>query len=147
MNWTRITDPARLGFENVIAVARTSAGTLVAATPGAGVFRSADNGETWLKAGQAIQKKPAAVRKPVRKPGKAAHVVKVAATAASAPQPNFGALRFSALCTVGDAVLAATDAGLYRSKDDGQDLDSREFHRTACSIAPVRRIGCRAFNR
>jgi photosystem II stability/assembly factor-like uncharacterized protein len=135
LNWTRITDPARLGYENVIAIALTSAGTLVAATP-AGVFRSADKGETWVKAGQAPEKP--VIRKVAFKSGKAKHPVKAKpAQAMSAPQPNFAALRFSALCATGDAVLAATEAGLYRSKDDGLTWTLSNF-----TGQPVRSLQC-----
>lgn len=135
LNWTRITDPARLGYENVIAIALTSAGTLVAATP-AGVFRSADKGETWIKAGQAPEKP--VIHKVAAKPGKAKHPVKARAPQAmSAPQPNFAALRFSALCASGDAVLAATEAGLYRSKDDGQTWTLSNF-----TGQPVQSLQC-----
>ncbi len=137
LNWTRITDPARLGYENVIAVARTSAGTLVAATP-AGVFRSADQGETWLKTGQAPVVSTG-LHKAARKPGRTAPAVKKASQPLGmpAPQPNFAALRFSALCAAGDAVLAATEAGLYRSKDDGQTWTLSNF-----TGQPVRSLQC-----
>ena len=132
LNWTRITDPARLGYENVIAVALTSAGTLVAATP-AGVFRSADKGETWLKAGQAVEK--IAVTHKARKGNHPVKALPVRAIAA--PQPNFAALRFSALCAAGDTVLAATEAGLYRSRDDGQTWTLSNF-----TGQPVRSLQC-----
>lgn len=47
LHWERVTDPARLGYENVIAVARTAGAMLVATR--AGLFRSTDAGATWNK--------------------------------------------------------------------------------------------------
>ncbi len=45
-HWNRITDPSQFGSENVLAITRTPAGTLVAATASS-VLRSVDAGKTW----------------------------------------------------------------------------------------------------
>lgn len=138
-HWNRITDPERLGYASVIAVARSSSGSLLAATRG-GLFRSSDNGETWTKAGPAPVAKPA--RKLAERRSKASAARKAphlppAPAHTAAPQPEFASLRFTALCATGDSLLAGTETGLYRSKDDGQTWALTNF-----TGRPVQSIYC-----
>lgn len=48
LHWDRISEPAQLGSENVLAIARSPKGTLVAATSGS-LLRSVDAGKTWVR--------------------------------------------------------------------------------------------------
>jgi photosystem II stability/assembly factor-like uncharacterized protein len=110
LHWEKITDPAALGFGNIIAVARTGAGTLLAATS-TGLYRSSDGGVEWTKT--AIEAK--AAPQVVVKPGRSTRVIK---REVAAPVP-LNPLHLTSLCALNNAIMAGTEAGLYRSSDEG----------------------------
>lgn len=112
LHWEKIADPSALGFGNIIAVARTGAGTLLAATS-TGLYRSTDGGGAWTKT--VIEAKPAEVQV-VRKTARPVHPS--ARPASTVPVP-LKPLHLTSLCALNNAIMAGTEAGLYRSTDEG----------------------------
>jgi len=129
LHWEKIADPAMLGFGSVISVARTAAGTLVAATAN-GLYRSTDGGAAWVKTAlEVTQPAVPAVRKPARavRNGsasktnasvKANSATKIASQKVVVPA-SLNTLHLTSLCALDHAIIAGTEAGLYRSTDEG----------------------------
>jgi photosystem II stability/assembly factor-like uncharacterized protein len=111
LHWEKIADPAALGFGNIIAVARSGAGTLLAATS-TGLYRSTDGGAAWTRT--EIEAK-ATVPRAAAKPARVSRVTKKETTVAAPLNP----LHLTSLCALKDAIMAGTEAGLYRSTDEG----------------------------
>ena len=120
LHWEKIASPEALGFGSIISVARTAAGTLVAATAN-GLYRSTDGGAAWVKTPIEVK---APVAPPTHKTTRAVHngaVVKrgVPVKQTLTAQAPLNPLHLTSLCALDHAIMAGTESGLFRSTDEG----------------------------
>ena len=117
LHWEKIADPASFGFGGILAGVRTRAGTLLTATATA-LYRSTDRGSEWTRTTISAKaaELPAARTSPksVRK----GEPAKVANRKNTAPPP-LNPVHLTSLCALENAIMAGTEAGLYRSTDEG----------------------------
>jgi photosystem II stability/assembly factor-like uncharacterized protein len=123
-HWQPIGDGAALGNESVVAVTRTAAGTLVAAT-GSSLYRSTDGGKVWTRMLPAPPKPVAKAALRARQNASKNKPVVI-------PPLSYG---FSSLCSLEGALLAGGDTGIYRSTDEGQT-----WSKVVATTQPVRSL-------
>lgn len=125
-HWGPIGGGEALGNESVVAVTRSAAGTLIAAS-GNSVFRSTDDGKTWERVLPEIAPQPVSKSRSARLSRVPARIAAKPATARSTG--------FTTLCAVEGAILAGTDSEILRSTDEG-----RTWAKVASTRNPVRSL-------